>query len=206
MAETNATLQQLDDAEIMRRIIASEESGMCALLLAHGPKVRGFLTKRHGPHIAAEALNDAALLIFLDASTKYTPGKGSLAGWFLRIAHRKALDIRKGEDRKKFVQMDFDPGYNPSEGDDEDYPLEKTEDMQKRERRDHAIADIVARLPRVRRIVIQCDLLDATGHAPLDVIRKALDNPTASVNSVDVARSKARAFIRDEMRRLGYYP
>jgi DNA-directed RNA polymerase specialized sigma24 family protein len=206
MAETNALLQKLDDAEIMRRIKASDEDGLRALLLVHGPKVRGFLTKRHGPHVAAEALNEAALLIFWEASTKYTAGKGSLAGWFMRIAHRKALDIRKGETRKKFVQMEFEPGYDPSDGDDTDYLQEKTENTQKRERRDQDIWDIVARLPRVRRIVIECDLLDQTGQATIDAIRIALGNPGASVNSIDVARSKARAFIRDEMRRLGHYP
>jgi hypothetical protein len=47
---------------------------------------------------------------------------------------------------------------------------------------------------------------DPTGKATLEVIRVALENPNASVNSVDVARSKARAQIREKMRQLGYYP
>src|SRR4051812_5430757 len=98
MATSSASLLRLSDSEIVPRMKNSDEDGLRALLLIHGPKVRGFLEKRHGYHVAAEAINESALLIFVDKINTYSPAKGALGPWFLRIAHRKAIDIRRGED------------------------------------------------------------------------------------------------------------
>jgi DNA-directed RNA polymerase specialized sigma24 family protein len=118
MASSNASLLRLSDADIVSRMKYSDEDGLRALLLVHGPKVRGFLERRHGYHVAAEAINESALLIFVDKINTYNPAKGSLGPWFLRIAHRKAIDIRKGEDRKTFARLEFDPKDDPAECDD----------------------------------------------------------------------------------------
>src|SRR5258706_9658528 len=135
MADEGPTVRKLDDAEIVRKLGASDPEGMCALLEVHGPTVLAVLKKKHGYHVAAEALNRAALLVWVDFAGKYTSGKGSLGGWFLRVAQNKAIDIRRGEKRKKFVQLDYDPSYDPSECDDSTYQEEKAEDGQQRERR-----------------------------------------------------------------------
>ena len=206
MAKTGPPLGQLADAEIIRKIKASDEEGMRALLAMHGQAVLDILTRKHGYHVAAEAMNRTAMLIWLEMSAKYTEGKGTLRGWFLQIAHHKALDIRKGENREKFVEMDLDKDYDPSKCEDKSYHEEKAENAQRRERRNEDMKEIVGNLPRVQRVVTECDRDSAQEIAEVDVIRKALGNPNASNGSIDTARCKARATIRAEMIRLGHYP
>jgi DNA-directed RNA polymerase specialized sigma24 family protein len=206
MADESPTVKKLDDAEIVKKLKASDPEGLRALLEIHGPTVRAALGKRHGYHVAAEALNRAAMLVWVDFATKFTEGMGSLGGWFLRIAQNKAIDIRRGEKRKKFVQLDYDPSYDPSKCDDTAYQEEKAEDGQRRERRRQDTRAIIDKLPRVQRIVTECDSLDPNGEASIEVIRATLNNPTASNGSIYTARCKARKTICAEMIRLGYYP
>lgn len=68
MAKPGPTLTHLSDAEIMKRVKASDEDAMRALLARHGQTVIDILTKRHGYHVAAEAMNDTAILIWTDLS------------------------------------------------------------------------------------------------------------------------------------------
>jgi DNA-directed RNA polymerase specialized sigma24 family protein len=205
MADEGPTVRKMDDAEIVRKLKASDPEGMRALLEVHGPTVLANLRKKHGYHVAAEAVNRSALLIWVDFGSKYTEGLGSLGGWFLRIAQNKAIDIRRGETRRKFVQLDYDPSYDPSRCDDAAYKEEKAEDGQARERRKQATREIINNLPRVQRIVTECDSLDPNGEASIEVIRAALNNRNASNGSIYTARSKARKTICAEMIRLGFY-
>ncbi len=205
MAEDGQILTQMDDAEIVRRLKASDPDGLRALLTVHGPIVHAAVMRRHGSHVAAEAMNRAAMLIWVDTSSKYDASKGTIGAWFMRIALTKAIDIRRGEKRERFIQLDFDPAYDPSECDETAYREEKAEDAQKRERRKQDMRKIMQALPRVQRIISECDSLSKTGEATIEVIRVALENPTASNGSIYTARCKARATIRAEMIRLGYY-
>lgn len=206
MADEGSTVKRLADAEIVRKLKVSDPEGLRALLEVHGPTSLAALKRRHGYHVAAEALNRAALLVWVDFASKYTEGLGSLGGWFLRIAQNKAIDIRRGETRKRFVQLDYDPSYDPSKCNETAYQEEKTEDGQKRERRKQDTRAIINKLPRVQRIVTECDSLDPNGEASIEVIRAALNNPNASNGSIYTARCKARKTICAEMIRLGYYP
>jgi DNA-directed RNA polymerase specialized sigma24 family protein len=206
MAENGPILKQMDDPEIVKRLKASDPEGLRALLTVHGPVVQEAVRKRFGSPVAAEAMNFAAMLVWVDTSSKYDATKGKIGAWFMRIAINKAIDIRRGEKRKKFIQLDFDPAYDPSECDETAYREEKAEDAQKRERRKQDMKKIVADLPRVQRIITECDSISKTGEATIDDIRMALRNPTASKGSIYTSRCKARATIRAEMIRLGYYP
>lgn len=205
MAKDGQMLTQMDDAEIVRRLKASDPEGLRALLTVHGPIVHAAVLKRHDSHVAAEAMNRAAMLIWVDTSSKYDASRGTLGAWFMRIALNKAIDIRRGEKRERFIQLDFDPAYDPSECNETAYREEKTEDAQKQERRKQDMRKIMQALPRVQRIISECDSLSQTGEATIEVIRVALENPTASNGSIYTARCKARATIRAEMIRSGYY-
>lgn len=206
MADGDPTRMQTDDAKIIEKLQASDPDGLRALLTVHGPVVIEALRRRHGDHVAADAINRAAMLIWVEMSSKYAPGKGTLGGWFLRIAQRKAIDIRRGEQRQRFTQLDFDPGYDPSECDEKAHQEEKAENAQKREWRRLAVRKVVAGLPRVQRVITECDSVSPNGEADIEVVRVALNNPIASKGSIYTARCKARATIRAAMIRLGYYP
>src|SRR5215207_2070770 len=100
MAKVSPLTSDPADAEIIRLLKASDEAGLRALLKVHGQAVLDILKRKHGFHVATDAINRAALLIAMDAGAKYKDGKGTLRGWFLQIAHRKAIDIRRGEKLK----------------------------------------------------------------------------------------------------------
>lgn len=99
-----------------------------------------------------------------------------------------------------------EPGYDPTEYVGKDYQDEKAESIQRREQRNDQLQKFIENLPRVERIVTECDRDSAHDIAEVDVIRKALGNPNASNGSIDTARCKARRKIRAEMIRLGYFP
>src|SRR5688572_23170301 len=127
MAKQGPTLSHLTDAEIVAKLKASDQEGMRALLVVHGRTVVSILTRRHGPHVANDAMNRAALVIWADMAEKYREGEGTLLGWFLQIANNKAIDIRRGEKHGKFVELDLDRDYDPTKCKDEDYENEKAE-------------------------------------------------------------------------------
>src|SRR5436190_599628 len=101
MASQGPQLSQMTDAEIVGRIKKSDQEGMRALLAKHGQTVLNVLKQRHGPRVAPDAINRAALVVWTDLATKFRDGEGTLLGWFLQIAEHKAVDIRRGEKRSK---------------------------------------------------------------------------------------------------------
>lgn len=206
MAKPGPTLTHLSDAEIMKRIKASDEDAMRALLSRHGQTVIDILSKRHGFHVAAEAMNFTAMLIWADLAAKYQEGEGSLLAWFLQIANHKALDIIRGEKREKFIELDIDNDYNPTKCRDHDFEDEKSESFQRRMEKSEAVKKIINGLSRKERIVIECDRDSHHDIADIEEIRAALGDPNASRGSIETARCRARATIRTEMIRLGYYP
>jgi DNA-directed RNA polymerase specialized sigma24 family protein len=204
MLDGSSSVDQVTDAEIIRRIKASDHDGMRALLARHGPTVLAFLVKRHGHHVAAEALNRASLIVWLHAITKYDESrKGSLCGWFMRIAQNKAIDIRRRESRKSFAKLEFDTSYDPSESVPQQY--ETPDQTKEREQRDGALNGFISKLPRVQQTITLVDMADSSGEADVETIRDALANPAASQGSIYTARCKARAAVKAEMLRLGYY-
>lgn len=206
MAKSGPTLTHLSDAEIMKRVKALDEDAMRALLARHGQTVIDILTKRHGYHVAAEAMNFTAMLIWTDLSAKYRDGEGTLLGWVLQIASHKALDIIRGEKREKFIELDIDNDYEPAKCRDLDYEDEKSESFQRRMEKSETVRKIINELSRKERIVIECDRDSHQDIADIEVIRAALGDPNASRGSIETARCRARATIRAEMIRLGYYP
>jgi hypothetical protein len=77
MAKASPLTSDPADAEIVRLLKASDESGLRALLKVHGQAVLDILTRKHGYHVAADAMNRAALLISMEMGAKYKDGKGT---------------------------------------------------------------------------------------------------------------------------------
>jgi RNA polymerase sigma factor (sigma-70 family) len=101
-----------DDLTLVRRIAEDRnESALAELMERHAPKVTGDLLRRfrhqmQHPEID-EAVNRAAMKLWRNAH-RFDSSK-SFGPWFLKIAHRAALDILKGEKRRPTCELEFDP-------------------------------------------------------------------------------------------------
>lgn len=101
-----------DDATLVRRIAENkDERALAELMARHAPKVTGDLRHRFRHQLQHpdidEAVNRAAMKLWKNANR--FNGTKPFGPWFLRIAHRAALDILKGEKRKPTNELEFDP-------------------------------------------------------------------------------------------------
>lgn len=107
----------VDDEDIVLRMMEKDESGLTSLLEAYGPKVRGYLRKHFADVLKApeleEAFNQAAFNAWRFAD-RYNPDRGSLRGWFLRIARNAAVSILRCERRHLAKDLEYDPAYDPA--------------------------------------------------------------------------------------------
>lgn len=191
---------QVDDAEIILRMMDRDEEGLEMLLKGHGPTVYGWLVKNHGHTIADEALNRAGWNAWRFAN-RYDESKGSLGGWFLRIAQRAALDIYRRERRHCRKSLEYDPKYDPVGEDPETVEGDDEAERKVRERDERKLREIINRLPPLQRAIVRADLAeDDTVEA--EILAERFDS---SVNSIHVQRSKARRTIREEVTRQGLF-
>jgi RNA polymerase sigma factor (sigma-70 family) len=101
-----------DDATLVRRIAeAGDESALAELMARHAPKVIGDFRRRFRHQLQHldidEAVNRAALKLWQNAHS-FDSAK-PFGPWFLAIAHRAALDILRGEERRPTCMLVFDP-------------------------------------------------------------------------------------------------
>jgi len=101
-----------DDATLIRRVAEDRDQRALAELLArHAPKVTGDLRYRFRhqlQHIEIdEAVNRAAMKFWNKAGT-FDQTK-PFGPWFLKVAHRAALDILRGEESRPTCELAFDP-------------------------------------------------------------------------------------------------
>lgn len=101
-----------DDATLIRRIAGDrDQSALAKLMERHAPKVTGDLRCRFRHQLRHpdidEAVNRAALKVWKNAHR--FNGTQPFGPWFLKIAHRAALDILKGEKRRSTSELEFDP-------------------------------------------------------------------------------------------------
>jgi len=101
-----------DDATLVRRIAEKkDERALAELMERHAPKVTGDLRHRFRHQLQHpdidEAVNRAALKLWNNAHR--FKGTEPFGPWFQTIAHRAALDILKGVNKKPASELEFDP-------------------------------------------------------------------------------------------------
>jgi RNA polymerase sigma-70 factor, ECF subfamily len=88
------------DARLAARIKDGDEEALRTVLQVHGGKVRGWLGKTYGTVLQDDALNEAfntSVIKLWRNAGKFDGLRGTLGGWFLRIAQREAITILRRE-------------------------------------------------------------------------------------------------------------
>ena len=192
---------QTDDTDIALLMQYQNQQGLRLLLKVHGPVVRGWLTAKHGEHIADEALILAADKAWR-AADAYDESKGPLGPWFLAIAQNAALDIYRREQRHHQRRVAYDPSYEPFDEDPETVDaVVITEREKNAARNERELRGIIAGLPPLQRQIILADLADGDT-VDAEALAKRCDS---TVNSIHVQRSKARRTIREGVIRRGLF-
>jgi RNA polymerase sigma factor (sigma-70 family) len=190
------------DEELVARIGRGDDDALRALLRMHGGRVRGWLGKTYGSVLQDEELDEAlgtAVLKVWQNVAKFDSSRGSLGGWFLRIAQREAINILRRDCayRSSHRELTFDVA-------DDAGPSSSCESEGRdpsSQPRVHALRQIIYGLPPKQKAIILADL--AAG-GPADAERLALELQT-SANSIYVLRNRAREYIQKAMRGQGYY-
>jgi RNA polymerase sigma factor (sigma-70 family) len=188
-----------DDGQIAGMLADKSELGLRLLLDVHGPRVLWLLRERFDQVLAEPdllaVLNDAAWKAF-EAGAQYDPARGTLGGWFWLIAANAARDAIRSEVRHAHAPMDYDPPDEvrpPASLDEPDDPS--------RQRLLKDLDEAVEALPDMQRRILRADLAagDTTSAA---ILAESFGTSEASIY---VSRNKARAAVRDELRRRGHF-
>lgn len=103
---------QFDDRQLALRMAQKDEAALATVLELYGPKVKGFLRKQFGSVLDGGELdyvfNEAALKVWRCAH-RFDAVKGSMRGWFVRIARNTAISHIRGEQRHQAERLDHDP-------------------------------------------------------------------------------------------------
>jgi len=197
----NHTPPQPDDTTIAVLILDRDEAGLRALLEVHGPRVKGWLNQRFaellGPDEIDAVLNVAAFNAWRRI-VQFDDARGSLGGWFLRIAHNAAVDCLRQPGQQRLDTVE-----DPTEYADPWSEAEDFSDDPELQRLTEAVNDIIDKeLPPRQREVMLADLA-ADGHADSERLAARLGITVAAVHT---ARSKAHKRIREELAKRGLAP
>lgn len=110
------------DRSLMRLVVARDEAALTALYDRYAPVVNGLATSiLRDPALAEEATHDVFLRLWLQPAA-FDPARGTFAGWLLRVARNRAIDLlrRRREDPESALGADVaswlaDPEPGPEE-------------------------------------------------------------------------------------------
>lgn len=194
-----------DDEAIVLALMYGEEDGLKQLLRRYGGKVKALLKKKFNTMLTQEDLDevfyDAVHKVFKSIET-YDENKGTLCGWFYRIAVNAALDLNRKEEKHQHETINYEDIDLPDENWQPDCLKEKpkSKSNQKTSRRQKDIFSIIESLPELQKSIIKADIL-CRGPASASYLAKKYGS---SKGSIYTSRNKAIETIRKEMAKLGY--
>jgi RNA polymerase sigma factor (sigma-70 family) len=192
--------QTFEDEALALRLMKGDSEALRALLVLYGGRVKNCLRWRYGSLLPEEeidvALNTALIKVWRHAKS-IDLRRGTLGGWFLRIAQRCAIDALGRDLGRRENLLLLDPEDDPagqSEEDDEELDARTRKRLQD-------LDEVIEGLGRVQKAIIQADLAFG-GQA--DNARLAAQFGTTR-NSIYVSRNKAHEAIRKAMQQRGHY-
>ena len=186
-----------DEADLIRRMKAGEESAYSDLLEAYGGRLAGYLYKTFGRSLdqedRARVVHYAMLGAWRNANT-YDTSKASFRGWLIAITYHEAVNYLRGEKKHCHSEFQFADGYEPTvECNVEVEPKEACDSWEVTQ-----LLDIIKNeLSPNERFVIEADMA-AGGEADNDFLAEKLQCSKSSVYST---RSKARRKIKESIER-----
>jgi RNA polymerase sigma-70 factor (ECF subfamily) len=119
MQQVNRQLAHLSDEALVLMAARSEESALAELYDRYGRTAYGLAVRiLRDPALAEDAVQEAFLAVWRTAS-RFVPEKAKASTWILTLAHRRAVDIVRREERRRADSLERAP--EPAvEGVDED--------------------------------------------------------------------------------------
>ncbi len=191
-----------DDELLAIRMMDGDEEALRAFLRKYGGRVRGWLRKKYGSVLQdgeiGEAFDAATMKIWENAG-KFDSSRGSMGGWFLRIAQREAQTIISREIEYHAAHATLTPEMDPAGACPPDEEPEEKD--KKTDKRVEDLRQVIDTLPTMQKAIIEADM--AAGE-PANAGRLATELGT-SKNSIYVSRNKAHETIRKAMQQRGHY-
>jgi RNA polymerase sigma factor (sigma-70 family) len=188
-------LAQVDDEELALRMMEGDESALRAALKAYGPKVKGYLRKQFGDTLddnERDYVFQTSLIKFWKKIATYDTKRGSLRGWWIRIARNTAIDHIRGKESytAKYKAEELD---DPADDNDECGNVELVEDSKEKKRLER-IHDFIHNklVGDEKTIALNCF---AIGGDP-DIVRLAAKLGKTRAY-VDTVKSKVKKKIRE---------
>lgn len=177
-----------------------QNEALRALLVLYGGRVKNVLRGRYRSVLQDQeidlALSNALIKVWRHARS-INLERGSLGGWFLRIAQRCAIDILGRKLGSRETALALEPDADPAGECEED-----DEELDGRTRKRLQDLDaVIEGLGPLQKAIIKADLAHG-GQA--DNARLAAQHGT-SVNSIYVSRNKAHEAVRKGMQQRGHY-
>lgn len=197
MADTPVVL---DEQAVANRLASGDEEALRLFVSAYGPRVRGWLNKHFGETLQEAERDEAFNVATFNAwrfAERFDSSKGSLGGWYLKIAQRASEGILRRSNRHRSKHLEYDPAYDPTvdsadRGESDGlFSLECIRDLERL---------IKQRLVGLQRTIIEADIA-AGGQADN---QRLADLCNTSVGSIKVSRNKARKNLLQAMIELGY--
>ena len=186
---------EIDDELLVLRMMEGDQNALVDFLKAYGQKVKGYLKKTFGDVLKEpeleQALNRAAFNIWRFAD-RFKPEKGSLRGWFIRIARNAAVSIIRSETKHLAKDLEYDPVYDPAEEDDDPPPdVDSTEHARLR-----ALDDFINNKLTGFEKVVALNCFKAGGEADSRRLAALYGKPRGNVDTV---KSKVKKKITQAM-------
>ena len=105
------------DVEIAELLCADPERGFALLLRQHGGRIRGYLQRRF-PSFDAVDVHDVITDALLALESSFDASRGSLAAWFLLLAHQRAVQLLRSRKRSIATAGDGHAVEQPATGPD----------------------------------------------------------------------------------------
>lgn len=186
----------VEDSIIISKMEAGDEEGLRMMLRKYAPKLKGWLTMTYGGMLSNEdiddVLNKAAFKIW-KAVSQYNEGRGSFSAWIFRIHQYTALDTARRNGHVKEGRLFVDPTWPDVPEDDQAIQNQPNQLLMD-------FLDALENLPERQREILAADL-HAGESADSHWIAEQLG---ISVNAVQVARSRGRKAIWQELLQRGH--
>lgn len=91
----------MDDHLFHRRVVSGDESALGELYDHFSALLHGLALRVTRDRVAAEDITQEVFATFWERPSSYDPGRGSLRAWLATIAHRRAVDHVRSEERRR---------------------------------------------------------------------------------------------------------
>lgn len=182
----------ITDLEVLHLLAVDPQQAYTLLLQHYGGRIRGYLRHRF-PSLDATELQDVMTDALLALETTFDADRGTLAAWFLLLAHQHAVRVLRRR-RGGLALLDEVAQASLVAGEDPVAALVSRERVEQ-------LRQAISELPTLERAVVQSDL-DGEPNLTAQALAEQLGTTAASVYT---ARKRARRRLVQKCRWIEEY-